>query len=91
MSVVIGYRRQHVRGSMAWKAGDLPGNTGVTRDNLSRLTMPTPDTTYPEYTTNVEGGKLGLVTTFPGKNLAWSDQARSAMIDLPSDQIVRST
>ncbi|GMN19242.1 hypothetical protein TIFTF001_039756 [Ficus carica] len=27
LSVVTRHRRQHVRGSMAWTAGDLPGDT----------------------------------------------------------------
>ena len=57
MDVVTRYHRQHVRG-VAWTAGDLADDTGVTRDNLSGTTTPTPATTCPRYMTNIDGERL---------------------------------
>ncbi|GMN46788.1 hypothetical protein TIFTF001_015961 [Ficus carica] len=79
LSVVTMHRRQHVRGSMAWTAGDLPGDSGV-RDDLSGSTTPPPATTYPGYTANIDGVvSSGRVTMFPGKNPAWSDRVGSTV------------
>ncbi|GMN24389.1 hypothetical protein TIFTF001_045861 [Ficus carica] len=87
LSVMIGHRRQHFWGSVAWTAGDLLGGTrklqGRTCPGQQRRPRPLPALVTRQISMVVNSGR---VTKFPGNNLAWSDHVGSVVIDIPPER-----